>query len=441
MDLTTESELRIEIERLNRKLEAQELHPRQIHTHETKPPARASKLTLCILGLLVLVIVVAAFFAGYIPQSKRQAMLVAEANTGEEAAPTVNVMKVTRSSSKSELILPGNIQAIAESPILARASGYIKRRYVDIGDRVTEGQLVADIDAPDLDQQVKQAKASMEQAASNIQQMIANLAQGQSNEQLAKVTAQRWANLVTKGVVSRQDNDTYQAQYEAQKANVQSLTQAIAVSKNNLGAAEANLNRLTELQGYLKVRAPFAGVITLRNVDAGTLVTEGTTLLFRVAQTNRVRTYINVPQSDAGSVHVGQSAKFSIADLSRTFTGTVTRTSNSLDPSTRTLLTEVQVDNIAGALISGMYALVDLTTPRKDPPLLIPGGTLVVRSDGPQVAVVNADRKVHYQKIQLGRDYGETIEVISGLEDGQQVIVNPGDNVQEGRAVSAVLVH
>jgi RND family efflux transporter MFP subunit len=437
MDLNTESELRAEIERLKGKLKAHEEKP-----HEEKPPARASKLTLAVLGLLVIVLVVAAFFAGYIPQSKRQAMLVAEANTEEETAPTVNVMKVTRSSSRSELVLPGNIQAIAESPILARSGGYIKRRYVDIGDRVTEGQLVADIDAPDLDQQVKQAKASVDQAQSNIQQMTANLAQGQSNEQLAKITAQRWANLVAKGVVSRQDNDTYQAQYEAQKANVQSLTQAIAVSRNNLGAAEANLNRLTEMQGYLKVRAPFAGVITLRNVDAGTLVTEGTTLLFRVAQTDRLRTYINVPQSDAGSVHVGQPAKLSIPGLSsRTFPGTVTRTSNSLDPSTRTLLTEVQVANTDGALIPGMYALVDLTTPRKDPPLLIPGDTLVMRSDGPQVATVTLDRKVHYQRIQLGRDFGETIEVLSGLEDGQQVIVNPGDSVQENRTVNPVLVH
>jgi RND family efflux transporter MFP subunit len=189
------------------------------------------------------------------------------------------------------------------------------------------------------------------------------------------------------------------------------------------------------------VRAPFDGVITVRNVDTGALVNEGTTLLFRVAQVDRVRSYVNVPQADSASVHVGQVARLTIPDLpGRIFSGTVTRTANALDPSTRTLLVEVQVANPDHALLPGMYAQVDLTTPRQDPPLLIPGDTLVVRADGPQVAVIGQDHTVRYARIQLGRDFGDRIEVLSGLQAGQQIAVNPGDSVREGSKVNPVLL-
>jgi RND family efflux transporter MFP subunit len=427
----TETQLRAEIEALNRQLEAHK-------PHQTKRP---STLTLSILGLLALIIVVVAFFGGYLPHTRRQSMLVAEANAEGEAIPAVSVVAVTRSPGKSQLILPGNIQAVTEVPVLARASGYIKTRNVDIGDRVTAGQLVAEIEAPDFDQQVKQARAAREQAIASLEQANANLVQGKSNEKMARVTAERWATLSQQGVVSRQENDTYQSQYETQRANVQALEKAINVAKSNISVSEASLGRLTEMQGYLKVRAPFAGVITLRNVDTGGLVTEGTTLLFRIAQTDRLRAYVNVPQSEARSVHVGQAARLTIADLpSRKFNGTVTRTSNALDPATRTLLTEVQVANPDGALMPGMYADVDLTTPRNDPPALIPGDTLVVRTDGPQVAVVQPDHTIHFQRIQLGRDYGDRIEVLSGLEAGQMIVENPSDAVQEKRKVNPVQV-
>jgi RND family efflux transporter MFP subunit len=197
--------------------------------------------------------------------------------------------------------------------------------------------------------------------------------------------------------------------------------------------------RLNDLLAYQTVRAPFAGVITLRNVEAGVLVNEGSTLLYRIAQTDRLRTYLNVPQADAGSVKVGQQAVLVIPDLpGRRFPGAVTRTANALDPATRTLLVEVQVANSAGLLMPGMYSQVDLSIPRKDPPLLIPGDTLVVRSDGPQVAVVAADGRVHFARIQLGRDFGDRLEVLSGLEEGQQVVVNPSDGIREGAKVKPV---
>jgi len=187
------------------------------------------------------------------------------------------------------------------------------------------------------------------------------------------------------------------------------------------------------------VRAPFAGVITERNVDTGTLVTAATTLLFRLAQTGRLRIYVNVPQSEADSVHVGQAARLTVPNLNgRTFTGTVSRTANALDPATRTLLTEVQVPNTSGLLLPGMYAQVGLTTALRNPPVVMPGDALVVRGAGTMAAVVGADRIVHFQPLQLGRDYGDKLEVLSGLEPGQQVVVNPGDVVQEGSKVNPV---
>jgi RND family efflux transporter MFP subunit len=304
---------------------------------------------------------------------------------------------------------------------------------------VKAGQVVAEVEAPELDQQILQARAAIDQASSGVQQAEAAIQQGRANENLARLTAGRMAALLGRGVISKQDNDNAQAQYAAQQANTEALVKAAAAMRSSVAAAEANLARLNQLKTYQTVRAPFEGVITLRNVDTGALVNEGSTLLFRVAQTATLRTYINLPQADAESVRVGQHAIVSIAELpGRKFDGTVTRTSNALDPATRTLLTEVQVRNADGALMPGMFAEVDLTVPRKYPPLLIPGDTLVVRSDGPQVAVVKADGTVHFTRIQLGRDYGDRLEVISGLEEGQRLAVNPSDEVREGAKVNPV---
>ncbi len=430
---STEDRLRSEIEDLKRQLESAK-HP------GAPADRRPSAGTLILIALLLTVLIVAGFFVGYLPRQKREDVLAAESKETGASLPLVNVSKVTRASGHSNLVLPGNIQAVTEAPILARASGYIKKRYVDIGDRVKAGQVVADVEAPELDQQILQARAVIEQAKSSVQQADAAIQQARANENLAKVTAGRMSNLLGRGVISKQDNDTAQAQYAAQQANVQALQQASAAATSNVAAAEANLSRLNQLKTYQTVRAPFDGVITLRNVDTGALVNEGSTLLFRIAQTGTLRIYVNLPQSEADSIKPGQRADISIAELSgRTFTGVVTRTSNALDPATRTLLTEVQVPNAGGMLMPGMYANVDLTVPRKDPPLLIPGDTLVVRADGPQVAVVLPDATVHFTRITLGRDFGDRLEVLGGdLELGQQLAVNPSDVVREGAKVKPV---
>ena len=438
MATETEARLRAEIEDLKRKLEEQQ---RQIDHAAISPGAapRPSQRTLWLLALILVVLIAAGFLRGYLPYRHNEATLAAEADTSAKESPTVTVVSVERSAGSATLVLPGDIQAITEAPVLARASGYIGRRYVDIGDRVKAGQLLADIEAPELDQQVRQLQAAAQQAASALEQASANLQQGKANEQLARITATRWQKLVDKGVVSRQDNDTYQAQFAAAEANVQALEKAVAAARDNQAAAQAGLSRLHELQGFKGVRAPFAGVITERNVDTGTLVTAATTLLFRLAQTGRLRIYVNVPQSEADSVHVGQAARLTVPNLNgRIFTGTVSRTANALDPATRTLLTEVQVPNANGLLLPGMYAQVGLTTALRNPPVVMPGDALVVRGAGTMAAVVGADRIVHFQPLQLGRDYGDKLEVLSGLEPGQQVVVNPGDAVQEGSKVNPV---
>ena len=429
-----EAELRAEIEELKRQLEQ-----KPSGAGAAGQVVQPSSHTIRNLVLLFVVILIVAFVAGYIPRHRRELQLVAEADTHNEALPQVSVMAAIRAAGRGNLVLPGNIQAVTEAPILARAEGFLKTRYVDIGDRVTEGQLLAEIEAPDMDQQVRQAQATVQQVQADLERATAALEQGKANESLAKVTAQRWDNLVKRGVVSRQENDQYQAQYVAQSANVRALDHAVAAAKSNVAAAEANVSRLSDLQGYLKVRAPFAGVITLRNVDVGALVNSGSTLLFRIAKTNLLRTYVNVPQSSAADIHVGQEAFLSTSEAPETkFPGQVARTANSLDPSSRTLLVEIQAANPAGKLLPGMYVQVDLNLPRKDPPLLIPSDTLVVRPEGTLVALVGAGNVVHFQRVLVGRDFGDRIEVLSGMTEGERAIVNPNDSVQEGVRVQPV---
>jgi RND family efflux transporter MFP subunit len=434
-----EEALRAEIEALRRQLEHRHA-PAAGHGHGQKS-RRPSAGALWGIALAVVVVLVVAFFAGYLPQSSRETALAKESRDENAALPIVNISTAKTSSGTSQLVLPGSIQAITEAPILARASGYIKTRLADIGDHVKEGQLLAEIDAVETEHQVMQAKAQVEQAKAALDQVTANLNAGKTNAEMARLTAERWTSLVEKGAVARQDADTYRAQYDAQRSNVESLEKAVGVARSNITGAESNVDRLLEMQTYLKVKAPFTGVITQRNVDTGALVNEGSTLLFRIAQTDRLRTFVNVPQADAVSIHVGQTAQLTITSLpEKKFNGTVTRTSNSLDPSTRTLLAEIQVSNSENLLLPGMYAQVNFSTPRAEPPVVIPGDTLILRADGPQVAVVGAGDVIHYTKVQIGRDYGDRMEVLSGISPGDRLVVNPGDTVREGVKVKPILL-
>jgi len=399
-------------------------------------PTRTT-ITALILGALVLTIV--AFLAGYLPLQQREATLRAEADAQERGLPRLAVMRVERGPAQNEIRLPGTMQALTEAPILARTDGYLKRRLVDIGDRVREGQVLAEIDAPEVDQQIRQAEAAIEQAAAAAEQAQANLEQGRANRELARITAERTQQLTERGISPRQEGDQSRAQLNAQDASVQALEKAILAQRSNLAAAKANLARLQELQGYRLVKAPFDGVITLRNVDVGALVSTGNTLLYRIAQIGTLRTYVNVPQAYVTTVRVGQPAALSVSHFpGRRFRGTVARTANALDPATRTMLVEVDVPNADGALFPGTYAEVDLSGSRTNPPLVVPAAAILFRTDGAQVAVVQADDTVHLQKITVGRDYGDRVEILQGVEEGATIVAAPGDSAREGAKIVPV---
>jgi RND family efflux transporter MFP subunit len=400
-----------------------------------------SAITIWAIFLTAVVLVLVAFFSGYMPLRKRRELIAGEERAQERALQRVEVIEVGRSSSESVIELPGSIQAITEAPILARADGYLQHRMVDIGDRVRTGQPLAEIDAPETDEQIHQAKANLQQAQAAVDQAAANYERGQADEDLAKVTAQRWSALSAKGVVSRQENDRYQSEYRALTAATKALEKALAAQRSNVNAAEANLARLDKVQSYRLVKAPFDGVITLRDVDVGALVNAGNTLLFRIAQIDPLRTYLNVPQANASEVRTGQPARLTVSNLpGREFTGVVARTASALDPASRTLLVEVRVPNPGGALLPGMYARVSLIGARSHAPLRIPSDALIVRGEGTEVAVVRDGHTIHLQKIEVGRDFGDRLEVVGGLREGETIIANPGDVVREGLQVQPVPV-
>jgi RND family efflux transporter MFP subunit len=439
LEAGTTEELRRENQELKRRLQKLEGASGAAHSGPPTKLWNPSSVTIWAIVLMATAVLVVAFLTGYIPLRKRTALIASEVQQQQEALPRMDVVQVGRSARNSELELPGNIQAITEAPILARTDGYLLRRMVDIGDRVRSGQTLAEIDAPELDEQVHQATANLQQARAALEQAQASYEQGKSNKEFARITADRWARLTAKGVVSRQENDQYQAQSQALAANLQALEKAIAAQRSTVAAAEASLARLDKLQGYRVVKAPFDGVITLRNVDVGALVNAGNTLLFRIAQTDTLRTYVNVPQADTGSIRAGQMANLTVSNLpGRQFAGTVARTANALDPNSRTLLVEVHVPNPEGALLPGMYAQVDLNSTRANPPMLIPSEALIVRADGARVALVRPDHTVHFQKIQIGRDYGDRLEVSGGLKEGDMIIPNPGDVAREGIRIDPV---
>jgi RND family efflux transporter MFP subunit len=400
---------------------------------------RPSSTAIWAIFLFAAVLIVVAFLAGYRPLVARRNLIAAEAHEEEKALPKVTVVEVRRSQDPQAIELPGSVQAITEAPILARADGYLRHRLADIGDRVQAGQPLAEIEAPEVDEQIRQAKAALLQTHAAVDQASANYARGQSDEALAKVTADRWAALLIKGVVSKQENDRYQSEYRSASAATTALEKALAMARSNVGAAEANVARLDKVQSYREVKAPFDGVITLRNVDIGALVNAGSTLLFRIAQISSLRTYVNVPQANASEVRVGQQAHLSVTNLpGRTFAGAVARTASALDPSSRTLLVEVHVPNPDGALLPGMYARVDLSASRAGEALRVPSDALIVRGEGTEVAMLRDGRTVHLQKVEVGRDYGEMLEVTAGLREGDIIISNPGDVMREGLQVQPV---
>jgi len=418
--------------------------------------------------LVVAIVIGCAFLFGYSRRRQEERAANQAAQEEADALPIVNVVKVQRAASTTDLVLPGNIAPVTEAYIYARASGYVRKRYADIGDRVKAGQLLAEIEAPDLDQQVQQAKAAAAQASHQLQQAKANLEQYRAQLELARLTWQRYQNLVKDGAVSRQEADQEQASYRTAEATVNAGQASIGSAQQNVQASQANLDRLISMHAFLSVRAPFNGVITARNFDVGAFISSTGSAsssspagleLFREAQIDTLRIFINVPQENSSSIHVGQPAAITVQQLAgRQFSGKVTRTAQSLDPNTRTLLTEVQTPNTEHLLLPGMYAQVRLVDQRSHVPMLVPSDGLIQSANGLEVAILRDldgasgnhgeagrsyppdAKRVHLQIVEAGRDYGANTEITSGLEGWEYVIVNPGDAVQEGAVVKPLTV-
>ena len=419
---------------------------RMIETRPAPSPVRPKPASgFARAARILLAIVIVAVIAGLIFQGIRARMKTATAvkrETLELAVPSVSVAHPKLGPMTTEIVLPGNIQAFIDSPVYARATGYLKRWNADIGARVQAGQVLAEIDAPELDQQVTQAQGALAQAQAAVEQSAANLQQGKANEELARVTASRWSALAGKGVVSRQENDTYQAQYQAQVANVQALEKAVAAARSNLAAAQANLGRLQELQAFKAVRAPFDGVITARNTDVGALINAGNggpaQELFHIASISRLRVFVNVPQTYSRAAVPGIPAELTLAEFpGRRFRGQLARNAEAIDAGTRTLLSEVDLDNTSGELRPGAYAEVHLKLPASVPSVIIPVGAILFRSEGLRVGIVR-DGKAQLTPVVLGKDYGTEVEVISGISPDDQVIANPPDSLTSGTAVRVV---
>ena len=362
--------------------------------------------------LTIVVVVLLVIGAGRTVISRVSNARALEEGTAERAKQYVKTTFPKTADSGQTLSLPGTLQGFVQSPIAARASGYLRRWYKDIGSHVEKGELLADIEAPEIDQQLSQAIAARQQTASSVD--------------LARTTAERWESLRKKDAVSQQELE------ERRSADVQ--------ARANLAAADANVERLRQLEGFKRVVAPFAGVITRRNVDVGDLIDaaggNGGRPLFLLSQTDPLRVYVNVPQSYAQLIKSGQKVVVTQAELpGRTFEGEVARTSASIDTTTRTMQIEVALPNHDGTLLPGAFVQVSLPL-QASVSLVIPTNALLFRAEGTRVAVLDSADRVHLRPIDLGRNYGQTVEVLGGIGPTDRLVLNPADSLAEGDQVA-----
>ena len=327
-----------------------------------------------------------------------------------DSVATVVVVHPIVEKPDEELVLPATLQAYEESPIYARTSGYLLHWYKDIGSRVNKGDLLADIDTPEVDQELSQARAARQQSSAQLD--------------IAKISAERWQNLRKTDSVSQQETDTQTNAYQ----------QAVA----NLAAADANVRRLEQLESFKRVYAPFSGVLVKRNVDPGALINAGSAgvELFILAKVDPLRVFINVPQAYSPAIKSGVPAYITLQEMpGQKFRGTVARTAEAIDPATRTLLTEVDVPNRDGHLLRGSFGEVHFTPKISAQKLTVPVNAMLFRQEGPRLAVVGADNKVTLRPITIGRDYGATLEVLGGVSSDDRIIINPADSLEVGQIV------
>jgi RND family efflux transporter MFP subunit len=373
----------------------------EIHT-------KKSRVGPAIAGLLLLAAALGLAFWGIAARAKSLSTVTKE--TREAAVPTVAVIAPERGAPEQEIVLPGTLQAFTDAPIYARTNGYLRKWYVDIGAHVRAGQVLADIDTPEVDQQLAQARA--------------DLATAEANARLAQSTAERYRDLIKTDSVSKQDLDNANGSLEAKGTAVTS--------------AAANVHRLEQLHAFGKLAAPFDGVITARNTDIGALIDSGSNAkeLFHEAAVHRLRLFVNVPEVYSRAARAGMKADLTLTEFAgRSFVGTLARTAQSIDVASRTLLTEIDVENGKGELLPGSYAEVHLKLPTEATTFKLPVNAVMFRTEGVRVARVDANGRVTVQPITLGRDYGNAVEVMVGLTGAERIIVNPPDSIETGQTV------
>jgi RND family efflux transporter MFP subunit len=383
----------------------------QIQRPPDLPPAPARRAKILV-GLAVLVLLAAGLITWLSRKSETDALAK---ETDADAIPTVAVIRPVVEAASDELVLPGNLQAFIDSPIFARTNGYLLRWNKDIGSKVQKGELLASIDTPEVDQELSVAKANREQLKAALG--------------IAKISADRWANLRKSDSVSQQEADQFTSGYEQAKAN--------------MAAAEANVKRLEDLESFKNIYAPFSGVLTKRNVDPGALINSGAQAtgkeLFDIARVDPLRVFVSVPQSYSQSMKAGMKATITLQEFpGQKFTAEVARTAEAIDPGTRTLNTEVDVPNKDGKLLPGSYGQVHFAVKNAGQRLTIPVNAMLFRSEGAQVAVVGSDDKVQLRPIVIGRDFGVTLEVLDGIEATDRIIINPADSLENGQQVHVV---
>jgi RND family efflux transporter MFP subunit len=358
-------------------------------------------------GVVVLLVAAGAAFWGI--STRARTLTVVRQETEQFGIATVSVAMPERGAMEDEIVLPGSIKAFVEAPIYARTNGYLRAWHADIGTRVQAGQLLAEVDTPEVDQQLLQARA--------------DLATAIANAKLAQSTAERYRDLIKTDSVSKQDLDNVNGSLEAKEAIVDS--------------AGANVKRLEDLQAFSRIEAPFAGIITARNVDVGALIGVNNPIeLFHIAATDRLRVFANVPEAYSRAAQPGLTADITLKEFpGRRFTGTLARTAESIDVASRTLLTEVDVNNPKGELLAGSYAEVHLKLPSAAPTFNLPVAAVIFKTDGVQVATVDSGSRVNIVPVVLGRDFGNTVEVVTGLTGAESVIINPPDSLRVGQTV------
>jgi len=389
-------------------------NPQSPQQHETAPEQKPIALHTALLGVVIVAVVTAAL-AGIGILNRRSAAHALIKSTTDQAAPTVIVAAPKPGAPVASFVLPGNVMALTDSPIYARTAGYLTHWYFDIGARVKKGALLAEIATPEIDQQLRQAEADV------------NTAQANANN--ARIQAERYTGLVQSNAVSRQDTDTFVNQATSTAAQVRS--------------AQANVERLRDLQQFEKVYAPFDGVITARTIDTGQLIDPGAGKeLFHLQATQTLRVYANLPQIYSKKVKPGAKIDLTFAEhAGKIFQGTLVRTADAIDPASRTLLVEIDVDNRAGELLPGSLAEVHFKTPQAAPVLIVPAAAVIFRKEGLRVAtVVKTDKGTiaHLLPVIIGEDDGASVQIISGLDAGDQVIQDPPDSIIEGEKVQVV---